>query len=208
MKPIIGILFLACLARPASGQGFTALQLLLDWQKLAEEKKILTDLYDGYQLLSKGYTTISDLSKGSFDLHKAFLDGLLAVSPAVKSYHRVTDIIQAQQRILSQYKSAWGLFRQDPHFSAAEIAHIGNVYAGLFDRSVKNLSDLTAILTDRLFRASDAERLDAIDGLYEDMNHTEVFLNVFNNRTALLSLQRSADLRDYESVRELYGLNN
>ena len=34
--------------------------------------------------------------QGNFNLHKAFLDGLMMVSPAVKKYKRVADIITLQ----------------------------------------------------------------------------------------------------------------
>jgi hypothetical protein len=208
MRVLLCLLLTACFIERVKGQSFEAQQLLLDWQKLAQEKQILTDLYNGYQILDRGYTTIRDLSRGSFNLHKAFLDGLLAVSPAVREYHRVADIIRLQERILGEYRSAWTLFQQDSHFSAAELGVMGNVYSGLFDRTVKNLADLGDVLTDGLFRASDAERLGAIDELYRDMMSSEAFLSAFNNRTVVLSLQRSADLRDYESVRQLYGLNS
>jgi len=207
MRAVLWLILLTGAIAPARAQSFEAQQLLLDWQKLTQERQILSDLYTGYQILSKGYTAISDLSHGSFDLHKAFLDGLLAVSPAVKGYHRVVDIIRLQEQIVSQYHSAWSLFRQDPHFSAGELELIGNVYAGLFDRTVKNLTDLTHVLTDGLFRASDGERLDQIDDLYRDMAGSQAFLSSFNNQTALVSLQRSTDLRDYQSIRQLYGLN-
>jgi hypothetical protein len=208
MKVLLWFILLAGLSAPVEAQSFDAQQLLLDWQKLTQERQILTDMYHGYQVLSRGYSTIIDLSHSSFDLHKAFLDGLLAVSPAVKNYRRVSDIVRLQEQILGQYRSAWSLFRQDPHFSAAELEHIGNVYSGLFGRTVKNLADLTDILTDGLFRASDADRLDEIDRLYRNMQGSESFLTSFNNRTALVSLQRSNDLKDYETVRQLYGFNS
>ena len=208
MRVLLWIILLTGAIEPASGQSFEAQQLLLDWQKLGQEKQILSDLYTGYQILSRGYTTISDLSHGSFDLHKAFLDGLLAVSPAVKTYRRVADIIQIQEQILRQYHSAWSRFRQDAHFSAGELELIGNVYSGLIDRSVKNLADLTDVLTEGLFRASDGERMDEIDDLYRDMASSQAFLSSFNNQAALVSLQRSVDVQDYESVRRLYGLTS
>ena len=36
----------------------------------------LKDMKEGYEIVSKGYSTIRDISKGSFNLHEAFLDGL------------------------------------------------------------------------------------------------------------------------------------
>jgi hypothetical protein len=200
------LVLLSCVAPPAKAQEYEIEQLLLDLQKLAQEKQILSDLYKGYEILSKGYSAIRDISKGSFDLHKAFLDGLLAVSPVVRDYKRVTDIINLQWRIVDEYKSAWSRFRQDPHFSPDELALIMNIYSGLFDQSVKNLSTLAMILTDGQVRANDAERLDQIDGLYKDMQAKKIFLDSFNNRTALLSLNRSADQNEVEQVKWWYGL--
>src|SRR4051812_4125515 len=68
-------------------------QLLLDVEKLAQLKNILTDLKKGYEILSGGYQTIKNISEGNFNLHQTFLDGLLQVSPVVRNYKRVADII-------------------------------------------------------------------------------------------------------------------
>jgi hypothetical protein len=187
-------------------QSFEAEQLLLDYQKLLQEKQILDDLYKGYQILSAGYTAIRDVSKGNFDLHKAFLDGLLAVSPVVRNYKRVADIINLQLVIVQRYKSAWARFQQDEHFTPGEIEMMGNMFAGLFDQTVKNLTTLSTILTDGALRASDAERLQQIDGLYVDMQGKSVEMDAFNNKAELLSLQRAKEGEDQKSVRLLYGL--
>src|ERR1044072_6034317 len=100
----------------SKAQSAEAEQLLLDWEKLAQFKKILQNMYDGYKILYKGYSAVKDISKGSFDLHKNFLDALLEVSPAVKKYKRIADIIACQARIVKEYKSAFEQFREDKSF--------------------------------------------------------------------------------------------
>lgn len=207
VRLILGCLVvLVCLAPRAEAQEYEIQQLILDVQKLAQEKQILNDLYKGYDILSKGYSAIRDISKGSFDLHRAFLDGLFTVSPVVKNYKRVADIINLQLQIVDEYKSAWSRFRQDPHFSPDELAMFMNNYSWLFDQTVKNLGTLTTILTEGQLRASDAERLEQIDGLYKDMQGKKVFLDSFNNRTALLSLSRAADEKEVAQLKLWYGL--
>ena len=79
-----------------SAQSHEAQQLLLNWEKLTQFKKILQDMYDGYKIIHKGYTTIRDISSGNFNLHKGFLDALMEVSPVVKKYKRIADIISYQ----------------------------------------------------------------------------------------------------------------
>jgi hypothetical protein len=189
-------------------QGFDAEQLILDWEKLTELKTILNDMYKGYQIVENGYGTIRDISHGSFDLHKAFLDGLLAVSPEVKSYYKVIQVIEDQSRLVKEYKSALGRFRSDRHFSAAEIGCMVAFYGELFNGSVQTLEALITVLTDGELRASDDERLKQIDALASDMQHRLRVLEQFNNSQELLSLQRARDAGDVEMVKKLYGLNN
>jgi hypothetical protein len=57
-------------------QSDEAQQLLLYIEKLAQLKNILNDMYRGYQIVSKGYNTNKDISKGNFNLHNVFLKRL------------------------------------------------------------------------------------------------------------------------------------
>jgi hypothetical protein len=85
-------------------------ELILDKEKLAELKTILQDMYKSYQIIDQGYSDIKNIAQGNFNLHKAFLDGLLAVSPTVRNYGRVADIINAEYSIVSEYKAAYSRF--------------------------------------------------------------------------------------------------
>src|SRR5438552_2102449 len=90
----------------ANAQSYETQQLLLDVQKLAQLKQILKDMKTGYEIVSKGYSSIRDISQGNFNLHQVFLDGLLQVSPVVKNYKRVADIVSYQLRMVKEYKAA------------------------------------------------------------------------------------------------------
>src|ERR1700712_5413348 len=96
-------------------------QLVLDCQKLASLKNILGQMYTGYSVLTKGYGAVKDVAQGNFSLHEAFIDGLFLVSPAVRKYPRITDIIKDQAALFSEYKSASGTFNRDEHFSPDEL---------------------------------------------------------------------------------------
>ena len=191
----------------AQGQEFEAEQLVLDWEKLTQLKQILNDMSKGYQIVEKGYSTIRDISHGSFDLHKVFLDGLLAVSPEVKGYYKVAQIIREQSRLVKEYKSALGRFRSDPHFSVSEFGYMAAFYNELFNGSVQTLDALITVLTDGELRASDDERLQQIDALEADMENRLRALERFNNSWEMLSLQRARGQSDVEMVKRLYGLN-
>jgi len=204
MKKILIILLL--ISKIAIAQSDEAKQLLLNVEKLAQFKSILKNMKDGYQLLHKGYTTIKDISEGNFSLHKTFLDGLMEVSPVVKKYKRIADIINYQIRIVKEYKSAFREFKENKRFTVAEIEYIGKVYGNLFDQSVKNIDDLAMIITAGKLRMSDDERLQAIDKLYEEIVNQYSFLNAFNNSAAILAVQREKDQMDIDLMRKVHGL--
>jgi hypothetical protein len=189
-------------------QAFDVEQLLLDIQKLSELKQILTDLKQGYQVLDAGYSAVRDVAKGNFNLHQAFLDALLVASPAVKNYQRVADIVNLEASMLGKYQSAWGQFQRSGRLTPGELSLLGQVYGNLLAQAAKGLSDLENILTDGTMRASDAERMAAIDGIYSGMVEKAGFLDQVNNTTALLAMQRAGEEKDVGVMKGLYGLGN
>lgn len=202
-QKIILALFTIIFSVRLQAQTYEIEQLMLDWDKLSALKNILNDLYKGYEVLTNGYNAIKDISEGNFNLHKAFLDGL--VSPAVRNYRHVKDILDDQSRLVAEYKSAFGIFKSEKHFTPGEIVYLGQVYGNLFSESLKDIERLTSVITADKLRMSDAERLHAIDLIYADSKNKLVFLRQFNSDAALLALQRATDLGDAATLRLLHG---
>lgn len=200
------ILLLTMPGYKAAAQAQELQQLALDIEKLTQFKQILSDMKKGYEILSGGYNTIKDISQGNFNLHKDFLDGLMAVSPAVAKYARIAAIISMQLQLVKEYRSYFTRFKEDPHFTLNEIGYIGKVYTNLVSQSLKNLDALLNVITAGKLRMSDEERLHAIDGIYEDMQDKLVFLRDFNNSTSILSIQKEKEQEDIEVMRHLYEL--
>ncbi|MDR3713274.1 MAG: TerB family tellurite resistance protein [Puia sp.] len=200
----LGMTLAPCQSR---AQSFEMQQLLLDIQKLAQLKNILGDLYKSYAILDAGYTSIRDIAHGNFSLHQAFLDAMLAINPTIRNDHRVTDILNNEAQILSAYRITLARFKQDPHFSAGELGYFGNVYSTLLTRNAANLGDLLDLLTPDTFRMSDDERLSAIDRLYGESREQVTFIQAFNDRAQLLSVQRAAEQNDVQTLRQLYQMN-
>jgi len=190
-----------------NAQSQEAKQLLLDVEKLAALKNILSDLKKGYEIISGGYNAIKNISEGNFNLHEMFLNSLLQISPAVKNYKHIADIIDAQLKIVSEYKTAYRQFRQSNLFSTGEIDYIGNVYSNLFNQSVKNLDALATIVTANKLRMSDDERMSAIDDNWKEVENKLMFLRHFNNNTKILALQRAKEQNDVSVMNELYDVN-
>lgn len=206
MVPFICLSVLLVSPSRISAQSQEAQQLILDVIKLAQLKKILNDLYQGYEIVSKGYGAIRNISEGNFNLHKTFLDGLLAVNPEVAKYKRVADIARYQLSIVKEYKSAYSSFSQSGNFSTEELGYMASVYSNLFSKSLRNLESLLMVITANKLRMSDDERLTAIDRIFNTMEDQLSFLRSFNAQAKLLGLQRKREQHDVNSSKQLYNL--
>ncbi|MET4082966.1 hypothetical protein ABIB40_002933 [Pedobacter sp. UYP30] len=206
MKKIWIILIIVCTASFSRAQSAEVKQLILNYEKLSQLKNILTDMKKGYQIVSKGYSTIKNISEGNFNLHEAFIDGLMSVSPAIKNYKRVADIVNYQKNIITEYKKAFNKFKHSGTFTPQEIGYIGNVYSNLFNRSLQQLDELATVITSSKLSMSDDERLSAIDRIFDETENKLEFLRDFNRNTNLLVLQRAKEKRDVETSIRLYQI--
>jgi uncharacterized protein (UPF0297 family) len=204
---IIMISFLLLSSGRTFGQSEEVQQLLLNVEKLAQLKQILNDLYKGYEIVSKGYNTINNISKGNFNLHKAFLDGLMEVSPAVRNYSKVEGIISKQVTIVKEYKSAFNRFKANRNFTSQELDYLSNVYQNLFNKSLKDLEALAMVLTAGDLRMTDDERRSSIDTIYKSTEEKLDFLIHFNNSASIIAIQRAKDTKDIEVSRKLHSIN-
>jgi hypothetical protein len=192
-------------AIPCRAQATEIQQLLLNVEKLAELKSILQKMYDGYKILTEGYQKVKEITSGNFNLHEVFLDGLYLVSPQVRKYHRVADILDAEVTIVKEYKATFGKIKSSGAFSSDQLGYVQGIYNNVLDGSLKNLDDLTMVLTDSQTRMSDDERLSAIDRIYANMENHLVFLRDFNKQTSVTALQSLKEKSDLQSLNNLYN---
>ncbi|WP_237073791.1 TerB family tellurite resistance protein [Mucilaginibacter mali] len=169
-------------------------------------KSMLQQMYKGYEVVSNGYNSVKNISKGNFDLHDAFLNSLLLVSPTVRKYPRVKDIINDQATIMAEYKAAAGTFKQDKHITPDEIGNMMDVYNNIVSSSLGNLDELSIVMTDNKLRMSDDERLQLMDRIYAAGHDQLTFLRHFNDHARQVAAARAAQANDQQTIKKLYGL--
>ena len=208
MKIIIQLIVLVSSLLPiqSEAQSDEAQQLLLNVEKLAQFKAILKNMKKGYDILSKGYNRIKDISKGNFSIHDTFLDALMKVSPTVRDYKKVAGIIACQGSIVNEYRSAFKRFNASQLFNPKEIAYMSSIYGNLINRSLGNLDELAMVITSNKLRMSDDERLAAIDCIHKDITDKLDFLRSFNRGNSVLAIQRGREKVDAKVSKQLYGL--
>jgi len=204
---LLGMIW-GCLISPVCfGQSTEAQQLLINVEKLTQLKNILEDMKKGYRIISNGYNAVKNVSQGNFSLHESFLDGLMLISPEVKKYARVAEIITNQKDIISEYKRALKAFKVTNLLNDRELDYLSRVYSGLLSQSMANLDELAMALTAGSLRMSDEERLSAIDRIFKDTADKLTFLRSFNAQTGALVVQRKSALADMKGTKALFKIN-
>lgn len=202
MKKMIIIASLLCFAESLSAQTFA------EWfrQKATQKKYLLQQIAvlqvytgyvsKGYSIAKKGLTAIQDIKHGDLNLHSSYFTSLVTVSPKVRRYTKVADIISLQIDIARQSTKTIKDCRNTHQLTTAESDYLQKVFNTLLDDCAKCLDALFNIITNGQLSMKDDERIAAIDKIYDDMSDKQIFIRSFSNTTRGLCLQRKNDQRD------------
>lgn len=138
-------------------------------------------------------------------LYDDYFQELWRVKAALAYYHRVKAIIERQIGMVSEYRSAWALFRQDKNFTADELDYIYTIYSGMFEESLKSIDQLFLVINAFATQMSDAKRLEIINTVSDNLEQHIMDLKEFNNQNKMISLQRANEKGEIETVKRLYG---
>lgn len=138
--------------------------------------------------------------------YEQYYDELSKVKAAISGYRRIKDIMTKQVKIVDEYKRAFGLFKQDKHFTAKEIDYMVRVYTGIVDESLKNLDQLFLVVNALNIEMTDGKRLEIISAVADHIDENLNDLWDFNRQNVRLSLQRSKDENEINAVKALYGI--
>ncbi len=139
-------------------------------------------------------------------LYKDYFEELQKVKAIISYYKRIKEITEKQVHLVEEYKRAWGMFKQDKHFTPEEIAYISRVYSGILDESIKNLDQIFLVINSFQTQMSDAKRLEIINTASDRIDENYNDMKAFNQQGIMLSLQRAKAQNDVDVVKKLYGL--
>lgn len=139
-------------------------------------------------------------------LYKDYYEELQKVKAIISYYKRIKEITEKQVHLVEEYKRAWGLFKQDNHFSAEELSYMSRVYSGILDESVKNLDQIFVVINSFQTQMSDAKRLEIINAAADRIEVNYNDLKTFNQQGIVISLQRAKSQNDVDVVKKLYGI--
>jgi hypothetical protein len=88
-----------------------------------------------------------------------------------------------------------------------ELEHMGKVYGTLLDQSIRNVGELTKVVTGFVTQMQDGDRLAIIDRLGEQLDQQRRDLLDFTQDNILLSLQRSKSQQEIRFIQALYNIH-
>jgi hypothetical protein len=159
------------------------------------------------QLSKTKLTEISGWTEQQKTLYSNYYTELGKIKSAISNYQRIKDITLKQAALISEYKQAWSLFQQDNHFNPQELSYMQQVYTGILDASVKNLDEIMLVVSPAKTQMTDEQRLELVNKASDHLDENYNDLRQFNNEGIQLSLARSKDLNDTQSIKKLYGIN-
>jgi hypothetical protein len=151
-------------------------------EQIAKLEILLKELQQGYAVVQKGLTTIAQIKKGDLDLHSLFFSSLSTVNPAIKNWEKVGDIIAMQVQIILGCTTTAGQIVSSGYFNSSDLTYVQAVYSNLKDLTVKDIDELTGILTDGQWQMSDDQRMSRIDQLFVRVSSKYTFLRSFADR--------------------------
>lgn len=159
------------------------------------------------QLSELRLTEISEWTERQRRLYADYYEELWKVKAAIAGYRQVREIVTRQAALVSEYRRAHGLFRQDGGLSPAELDYLSRVYAGILSESLHHLDQALLVTSSFATQMSDGERLALLEEAAAGIRQNHSDLRRFNARQLQLCLQRAREQGDLEAVQRLYGIN-
>lgn len=139
---------------------------------------------------------------------KEYYDKLKAVNNLVKDARKVQQTVLLVGDVSEIYVKNFGKMLNDPNFNQQELTAIANGYSILLNESTNLLKELKQIVTASTLSLNDKERMDIIDGVYEEVKEYYNLVRYFTNKNISVSYLRAKKANNSQRVLDLYGAAN
>jgi hypothetical protein len=177
-------------------------------QQIAALKVYIDYAQKGYKIAEQGLNTIGGWTKGEFDLHGDYFNSLKNVTPEIKNYYKVPEVISLQIKIVQQYNKINTQVNQSENLTQAEKDYITRVFERLLADCESTLDELITVTTNGKLEMEDSQRMARIDKLYLDMKDRYTFCNSFSSDSRLVAASRKHEKSSIANSRAMNGIDN
>jgi hypothetical protein len=157
----------------------------------------------GYDIMSLGMQTVSDIKSGEFGLHSAFFSSLKAINPVILNNTKIAEIITLQLAISKTFNG----MRLNSILSDSDRDYIRTVRSKLLNDCLMDLEELWMIISYGKVEMTDDERIKRIDQVYMNVREKSAFTQSFIGEVSLFIGQKESEKRSINQQRRLYDTN-
>jgi hypothetical protein len=139
-------------------------------------------------------------------LYEQYYEELWKVKKAIETYELVRKVMSRQVQLVEEYKRTWEILKKDDNFTNDELKYMYRVYSGILQESVKSLDQMLNVVNSFDTQMTDGKRLEIINQASSSIERNYHDLKQFNVQNIRLSLSRSKDKHEIETVKKIYGL--
>lgn len=162
----------------------------------------------GYQIAQQGLSTVSDFTKGEFDLQGDYFSSLKTVNPVIKQNEKISVFVALLVKITKTYQSTYQLLSNSNTFSKDELGYIQSVFKNLLNDCDKSVDELITVITDKKLEMTDDERIARIEKLFLEMQEKYIFSKSFSADAKSIAASRQREKSDVQTSRALHGIKN
>ena len=168
--------------------------------------KIYLELTEkGYKIAKEGLTTIGDIKRGEFKLHKNRFDSLLIVNPKIGSSSRLQQITDLHGRVNQTCERLPA--ELESSFSDGQMAYVNKVLKLVYDDCQSVLSNLFLVIRNGNLSMSDDQRIERIELSFQQMQDNYIFVKDFDQKTKLFARQNKNEQSEISTRKNIHGLN-
>ena len=176
-------------------------------EQIAQLKIYLELTKKGYKIAKEGLTTISDIKRSEFKMHKNRFDSLLIVNPNIGSYSRLKQITDLHGRINDICETMPVALAEAGVFDQDQRAYFEKVLALLYEDCQHILSNLFLVIRNGNVAMTDDERILRIELCFRQMQDNYSFARSFEQNTKVFAQQVSIERTEIKNSRALHGIN-
>ncbi len=158
-----------------------------------------------YHIAKQGLGLINTIKAGEFGLHAIFFSRLKYVSPGIRHYTRITDILAMHYYIVSTSRNAVKQVRSSGYMQNHEQQYVSDVWNSLLEGCSENLNSLSILLTDGGLELKDDERFRRVDELYSNVLERYLFAQRFTADICRVIVERKKLSLSTMQIKSWYG---
>ena len=157
----------------------------------------------GYEIADKGLSIIEKIKKGDFSLHEEFLGSFAVVNPSISDLSEVEQLRNGGHQLELVYHRVQKLFKTG-FLNPGEMEYVAKIFAQLQKDNALVEEEVFQITSEGSYQMNDAERLNRLNGLFQDLQERLRFARHFENEISILVLQRAKEKHGLQALQQLY----